>query len=88
MTAATQNTAKQMKLITQANREHSTAAATMLDQLRDIRAITDRNARDVKETRGSTVALLKHAEDLAGIVQNGRRSAGGNGRAGGSNGRG
>ena len=38
MVTATQNTAKQMKLITHANREHSGVAGRLLDQLRDIRA--------------------------------------------------
>ena len=50
-----------------ANREHSTVAGGVLDQLRDIRKITDRNARDVSETRGNTAELIKHAADLAGL---------------------
>ena len=62
MTTATQNTAAQIKLITHANREHSTVAGRVLDQLRDIRKITDRNARDVNETRGNTAELLRHAD--------------------------
>jgi len=68
MLTATQNTAKQMKLITHANREHSGVAGRLLDQLREIRQVTDRNAREVKQTRGSAADLLKHAEALTGIV--------------------
>jgi methyl-accepting chemotaxis protein len=77
-TAASQNTARQIKLITQANREHSAVASQVLDQLRDVRAIADRNARGVKETHGSTADLVKHAEQLIVIVEgpapNGTRS--------------
>jgi methyl-accepting chemotaxis protein len=81
MTTATENTAKQLKLITHANREHSTVAAHMLDQLRAVRQITDRNARDVKETRSGTAELIKHAEELSGIAeQNARRTPGANGK--------
>jgi methyl-accepting chemotaxis protein len=89
MSTATGNTAKQLKLITHANREHSLVAAHMLDQLRAVRQITDRNARDVNETRSSTAELIKHAEALSGIAQtNGRRTAGANGKRGGVNGHG
>ena len=82
MTGAAQSTLKQIKLITHANREHSTVAARVLDQLREIRQITDRNARDVLETRGTTAQLMKHAADLAGLVANG------NGKRNGTHGRG
>ncbi|MCU1384139.1 MAG: methyl-accepting chemotaxis sensory transducer, partial [Acidobacteria bacterium] len=79
MVTATQSTAKQMKLITHANRDHSAVAVRLLDQLRDVRHITDRNAREVKETRGGAADLLKHAAELAGIVERGARK-GTNGR--------
>ncbi len=89
MTTATGNTAKQLKLITHANREHSVVAAHMLEQLRAVRQITDRNARDVKETRSNTAELIKHAEQLSGIAQqNSRRTLGANGKGNGVNGRG
>jgi methyl-accepting chemotaxis protein len=97
MTTATVNTAKHMKSITHANREHSEAAARLLSQLRDIRVITDRNARDVRETRGGTADLLRQATELAGLVDSGRSGsrpgrtatrAGGNGKSHGPNGRG
>jgi len=83
MTTATQNTSNQIKKITVANREHSTVAAGVLDQLRDIRKITDRNARDVSETRGNTAELIKHASDLTGLI-----GRGANGTRDGANGRG
>jgi methyl-accepting chemotaxis protein len=89
ISTASGNTAKQIKLITHANREHSTVAARLLDQLRDIRAITDRNVRGVKETQGGTVDLLKHAQALGAAVPGGehrQERAMTNGRAG-TNGR-
>jgi methyl-accepting chemotaxis protein len=86
MTTATESTAAQIKLITRANREHSSVAGRVLDQLRDIRTISDRNARDVNETRGNTAALMEHAADLAALV--GRGTNGTNGKRGRVNGRG
>ena len=88
MSTANANTARHIKLITAANKEHSVAASGVLGQLREVRAITDRNARDVKETRGGTAELLEHARELAGLARsgNGKRgataAAAGNGRAG------
>ena len=43
----------QIKLITRANREHSGVAGALLEQLTEVRRITDRNAAGVKETRGN-----------------------------------
>jgi hypothetical protein len=68
-----------MKLITHANRDHSMVAGRLLDHLRDVRQITDRNAREVKETRGGAADLLKRAEELSGIISRGTRK-GTNGR--------
>jgi hypothetical protein len=84
-------------MITQANRGHSESAARLLGQLRDVRVITDRNARDVRETRGGTAELLRHATELSGLVTSGgggarparaARPAAGNGKPHGANGRG
>jgi methyl-accepting chemotaxis protein len=86
MTSATQSTSAQIRLITTANRTHSTAAGRVLEQLRDIRKITDRNARDVHETRGNTAELVRHAEDLAGLAAAGTALA--HGKSNGVNGRG
>jgi methyl-accepting chemotaxis protein len=74
------------RLITTANRTHSTAAGRVLEQLRDIRKITDRNARDVHETRGNTAELVRHAEDLVGLAAAGTALA--HGKSNGVNGRG
>ena len=49
----------------------------MLDQLRAVRQITDRNVRDVKETRSSSAEIIKHAEELSGIAQENARLLGG-----------
>ena len=68
MASAAQNTTKQIKLITHANRQHSTASSRVLDQLGAIRQITDRTARGVKETRGGTADLLRHAEALTATL--------------------
>ena len=37
-------------------------------QLADVRRITERNAEGVKQTRGGTAELLKHAEALTGLM--------------------
>ena len=95
MVAATQNTARQLTLITHANLEHSTAAGRLLEQLRNIRQVTDRNARDVRETKSGTVDLLRHAQELTGFIETrqprGGRSnghSGSNGKRKAANGRG
>jgi len=87
MVAATQNTARQLALITHANREHSTAAARVLDQLRNIRQVTDRNSRDVKETRSGTVDLLRHAQELTEFIETKESRGGRTNGHGGSNGK-
>jgi hypothetical protein len=58
----------------------------VLEQLRDIRKITDRNARDVHETRGNTADLIRHAQDLVGLAGGGPNRT--NGKRSGVNGRG
>jgi methyl-accepting chemotaxis protein len=79
MTAAAQNTAKQIKLITKANIEHSATAASLLTSMGEIRRITDRNASGVKQTRGGTDELMRRTKALLNLVQrpsNGRHSNG------------
>ena len=68
LVTATANTTKQIKLITQSNAQHSQAAAALLKDMSEVKAITDRNATGVKRTRSSTGELLRSAETLAGIV--------------------
>jgi methyl-accepting chemotaxis protein len=77
-----QNTAKQIKLITKANLEHSTAASSLLTAVSDIRAITDRNATGVKQTRGGTDDLLRRAQALSALVEGRRNGRNANGRHG------
>jgi len=87
MSAAVVNTAKQIKLITHANREHSQVSGTLLTGLAEIRKVTDRNARGVQQTRQNTADLLRHAEALNEIVDpRPAGSRGANGRSTGANG--
>ena len=69
MIGSAQNMAKQIKMITKANFEHSASASSLLRSVSDIRQITDRNASGVKETRGGTDELLRRAQALTRIVQ-------------------
>jgi methyl-accepting chemotaxis protein len=66
---AAENTAKQIKLITIANREHSVVAGQLLDTLKQIREITDRNAHGVQETRGGTNDLVERAAALVSLAE-------------------
>jgi methyl-accepting chemotaxis protein len=85
---AAHGTAKQIKAITHANKEHSAGSTRLLGKLRAIRTVAERNALGVKETRGGTGDLLRHAEALTDAVQRTRPDRNGrNGRSG-SNGRG
>jgi methyl-accepting chemotaxis protein len=68
MTAAAQNTSKQIKLITTANKEHSTVSGSLLTSLEEIRHITERNASGVRRTRGGTDDLLRRAGALTALV--------------------
>jgi methyl-accepting chemotaxis protein len=82
MSEAAENTSKQIRLITNANREHSTVATGLLTTLKQIRDITDRNVHGVRETHGGTTDLLQRAEALVSLAETpGRRQARGNGGA-------
>jgi methyl-accepting chemotaxis protein len=69
MIVSAQSTAKQIKLITKANIEHSTVSSSLLRSVSEIRQITDRNANGVKETRGGTDDLLRRAQALVALVE-------------------
>ena len=69
MTGDAQSTAKQIKLISKANVEHSSAAAALLASVTEIRQITDRNSAGVKQTRGGTDDLRRRAQALAALVE-------------------
>ena len=68
MTSASAATTRDIKLISEANRSQSVAAARLVTQLADIRRITERNAEGVRQTRGGTADLMRQAETLAGIM--------------------
>ena len=68
MTTAAHTTARDIKLITQATRAQSASMTALVTQLADVRRVSERNAEAVKQTRGGTAALLKHAEALTGLV--------------------
>ena len=69
MISAAQTTAKQIKVITKANLEHSTVSNSLLRSVGEIRQITDRNASGVKQTRGGTEDVLRRAQALAALVE-------------------
>ena len=64
MHGSAQNTGHQIRLITNANREHSTVSASIISALGDIRRVTERNADGVWRTRGGAKDLLKRAAAL------------------------
>jgi methyl-accepting chemotaxis protein len=81
MISAAQSTARQIKLITKANVEHSTVSHSLLRSVDEIRQITNRNADGVKQTRGGTADVLRRAQGLIALVErperpNGRASKG------------
>jgi methyl-accepting chemotaxis protein len=85
ISSGAQNVGKQIKLITSANRDHSGATTRLVGQLQAVRAVTQRNARAVEETRGET-SVLRQPDALAGRSRNGatrsgRSGPGSNGRA-------
>jgi methyl-accepting chemotaxis protein len=78
MTTASQNASKQIKLISHANKEHSTVSGSLLAVLGEIRQTTERNASGVRKTRGGTDDLVRRAGALTALVgrPTGRRANG------------
>ena len=76
-----QNTAKQIKLISKANVEHSGAAASLLSSMGEIRKITVRNAFGVKQTRGGTDDLMRRAQALVNLMKRPSHAKNSNGRS-------
>ena len=68
MTASAANTTKQIKGITAANKEHSQTAGAALEDLAELRRITDRNADGVRQTREGTADLVRAAQALTAMV--------------------
>jgi len=54
--------------ITAANRAHSQSADTALQDLLELRRVTERNAGGVRQTRESTANLLRYADELSAVV--------------------
>ena len=80
MSVAAANTAKQIKLITQANREHGRVSGMLLQDMAEIRRITDQNVNGVRQTRTSTADLLKYAEALTSMMNGQTERNGASGR--------
>jgi methyl-accepting chemotaxis protein len=68
ITGAAANTAKQVKLITAANRVHSQGVASVVDDVAAVRRIAERNAGGVRDARSGTGDLLRNAEALSAMV--------------------
>ena len=68
MAAAANANARDIKLITRANREQSVTAGELAKQLGDIRRLAEQNVDGVTRTRGGTASLQKQAETLALIM--------------------
>jgi methyl-accepting chemotaxis protein len=81
MAKAAAFTAREIKTITQANKNHSAGAARLLSQLSEIRRITERNADGVRQARGGTADLLKQAETLTGLMDSAVAARSANGRS-------
>jgi methyl-accepting chemotaxis protein len=64
MSSSAQATARDIQVMTRANREQSAAAARLVAHSRRSKRITDRNSAGMKQTRGGTADLLKQAETL------------------------
>ena len=71
MTTASENVARQVRVISAANREHSTAGNTILNHIAEVRRISDRNAAGAKETSASSEMLLRTAESLLNVIEAG-----------------
>ena len=86
MNTAAQNTARQIKLITQANREHSVTSGAVLESLREMRDVTTQNARGGRDAKTGTDELERYAKDLtllfgpAGLAHANGRAKRANGR--------
>jgi methyl-accepting chemotaxis protein len=86
ISAAVANVSKQIRLVTQANREHSTVSESLVAGLSEVRKVTDRNVRGVQQTRQSSADLIRHAEALNELVDGSARRPSANGRGTGANG--
>ena len=87
ISGATADIGRQIRLVSAANREHSSGAGRLLGQVRSVRTVSQRNTEGVRESRGATDALVQHAEALRAAITRGAakngppRRNGSNGRA-------
>jgi hypothetical protein len=75
MTLATSDISQQVRLITQANLEHSVGADEILEKLAEIRQVADRNAVGVNATLVETTNLRSEAEEIAAQLNGGAGGA-------------
>jgi methyl-accepting chemotaxis protein len=69
ISVAAASTSRQIHSITVANKEHAAGAKRLAERLKEVRDITDRNARGVKDTRGGTEDLLRQAAALTSALE-------------------
>lgn len=69
MTMATQNVAKQINLITRANREHSVIGEKIAMTLSDIRKGSERYSIEIKESHRLTIHLVEQTENLMTLIE-------------------
>ena len=81
MASAAQNTSKQIKLISTSNAESSLVSGKLIASIGEVREITDRNIRGVRQTKGSSADLLRRAQDLASMFERPATTPSANGRA-------
>jgi len=87
ISGATADIGRQIRLVSAANREHSSGAGRLLSQVKSVRTVSQRNTEGVRESRGATDALVQHAEALRAAITRGAaknsppRRNGSNGRA-------
>ena len=62
-------TARDIKLVSHANRSQSVAVKQVVSRLGEVKRITERNVQGVSRTRSGTADLLRHAQTLAGMVK-------------------
>jgi hypothetical protein len=68
MTSTTGEIAKQIKLITRANIDHSNGAENILQMLSEVRQITGQNIQSVRQTQNETTDLAELAAEIAGLA--------------------
>jgi methyl-accepting chemotaxis protein len=69
MTGASSDIAKNITLISNANREHSSSASDILQLVSQARAVADRNIEGVKATVLETAGLLDQALEVTTMIE-------------------